>query len=114
MDENNKMNTGAEDAPDAETQLWLSREEQPYVYLNMREGYTQGNYQWGCQSVYPAGGMLAFNVNNDGGGRINTPMFDLTANDGISILHFRARTKKCSGKRMCEYCRWRHSCIFDL
>lgn len=86
------VNTGAVDAPDAETQMWLSQEEQPYVYLNMKEGYTQGDYQWGCQSVYPAGGMLAFNVNNDGGGRINTPMLDLTANDGISILHFRART----------------------
>ena len=38
------VNTGSADAPDAETQMWLSWEEQHYVYLDMKEGYTEGDY----------------------------------------------------------------------
>lgn len=85
------VTSGSETNPDVDTHMWLSWDEQHYVYLNMKEGYTHEG-QWGCQSIYPAGGMVMFNADEDNGGRINTPMLDLSANNGIAILRFRARS----------------------
>ena len=52
----------------------------------MSGDYTK-EFGWGSHGAYPAGGCLYINS-----GQVNTPLLNLTGNDGIFFVKFRART----------------------
>lgn len=79
-----KMTTGTEEKPDKKTKL--NYENNDNYWINLAEDYTE-TFGWGCHGGYSAGGCLYID-----GGQVNTPMLDLSKNDGIFFVKFRART----------------------
>ena len=88
-----KMTTGSIGDPDINTNIILDNPDSPWT--NVDPAYTD-QPGWGAWAAYPAGGTVAV-FDEDGideYAHINTPMLDLSANDGVAVLEFRARTNK--------------------
>lgn len=79
-----KMTTGSEAEPDEDTDISYQNDDN--AWINMSGDYTK-EFGWGSHGAYPAGGCLYINS-----GQVNTPLLDLTGNDGIFFVKFRART----------------------
>lgn len=88
-----KMTTGSIGKPDLDTDILIANPESPWT--NVNPAYTD-QPGWGAWAAYPAGGAVA--VFDEEGledyAHINTPRLDLSANDGVAVLEFRARTNK--------------------
>ena len=79
-----KLTTGTEEKPDKKTTINYDNDDN--YWINLSGDYTE-TFGWGCHGGYPAGGCLWVT-----GGQVNTPMLDLSGNDGIFFVKFRART----------------------
>lgn len=79
-----KMTTGTEEKPDEKTDINYANDDN--AWINMSGDYTD-TFGWGSHEAFPAGGCLWID-----GGQVNTPMLDLSGNDGIFFVKFRART----------------------
>lgn len=88
------MTTGSYEKPDTQTDLWYSHEECPFVWQNMKEGYTKVP-KWGCENAHSAGGMVYMRADSKkySFARLNTPMVNCADNDGVTYFQFDARTK---------------------
>ena len=88
-----KMTTGSIGDPDINTNIILDNPDYPWT--NVDPAYTNQS-GWGAWAAYPADGTVAI-FDEDGideYAHINTPMLDLSANDGVAVLEFRARTHR--------------------
>ena len=88
-----KMTTGSIGDPDINTNIILDNPDYPWT--NVDPAYTD-QPGWGAWAAYPADGTVAI-FDEDGideYAHINTPMLDLSANDGVAVLEFRARTHR--------------------
>lgn len=85
------MTTGSIESPDLSTDLTAKTYE--YMWANMKEGYTHAPL-WGCDFVYPAGGMVYMDASEETGGasRLTTPRVNVKDNGGVAVLSFKART----------------------
>ena len=86
--------TGSEEAPDLTAVLEIDPSDSKFQYPwnNMNTAYTHGEGRWGCHTAYPAGGCLYWNLDRvNPQGNLTLPISDLTANNGLFVLEFRAR-----------------------
>lgn len=87
-----KFTTGSVENPDFDTNI--NYENKDNAWINMSDEYTNMP-GWGSHFAYPAGGQIYLNSGGESGtAQINTPMLDLSANDGIFFAEFKARTAK--------------------
>lgn len=84
-----KFSTGEVGAPDMS--VTLSNEGAEYPWLNMVSGYT-ATPGWGCHNCAPAGGTVCVGANAADYSNLNTPMLDVSGNQGICFIQFKART----------------------
>lgn len=89
-----KFATGSEEAPDRTTNIKYDGSEYP-VWFNIDPKYT-GQPNWGADNIFPAGGVAFFDTlaveEKAEGARINTPTLDCSANGGVLLLRFKARS----------------------
>lgn len=84
-----KMTTGSLEEPDLDTDINYFNENN--AWINLSGDYTN-DFGWGSHNAYPAGGCIFLNTTESGAGQLNSPMLDLSGNDGIFFVKFRART----------------------
>ena len=89
-----KFATGSVDAPDFQTNINYQNDDNAWINLSDEYTLTPG---WGSHYVYPAGGKAYMASTEDADimqAQINTPMLDLSANQGIFFVEFTAYTAK--------------------
>lgn len=84
-----KMATGSEEDPDMKTNVSYQNDDN--AWINMKGDYTH-EFGWGSHSAYPAGGCVYLETDGKSGAQVNTPMLDLSGQDGVFFVRFRART----------------------
>lgn len=87
---------GSIDAPDMKTKLemeWGEGKDYTLPYTNFNRNYTH-QPDWGAGNCFPAGGCVYFNCKNEGDqAKVNTPMLDVSANGGLCVVEFKAKSK---------------------
>ena len=84
-----KMTTGSYEEPDLETDINYFNDDN--AWINLSGDYTN-DFGWGSHNAYPAGGCIFLNTTREGQAQINTPMLDVSGNDRVFFVKFRART----------------------
>lgn len=89
-----KFTAGSEAEPDTKTSIKYNDGEYP-AWWNIDPKYTTLP-NWGADNVFQAGGVAYFDTlaveDRAEGARINTPLLNCSANDGLILLRFKARS----------------------
>lgn len=94
-----KMVTGSIEKPDISKEL--TADDYEYMWANMSDEYTLEPL-WGCDYVYPAGGVAYMDASEETGGasRLTTPRVNVEGNGGVAVLSFKVKAPK---GMVCEF-----------
>ena len=84
-----KMSTGTVENPDRDAKINEYVDGGVY-WWNIKPEYTTLPH-WGSHFVYPAGGCLYMDADNNDGAQLNTPLIDVGGRCRIALVQFKAR-----------------------